>query len=664
MKHKILIVLMAIVAAVCCAFAFSACFDEPEPPNENQGTQNSDDNNNNNNQENNSGNSENQNGQETGEHVHIWGNWQLTTPATCSAQGEETRVCALDSTHKETRKTAIDPDAHSWIHHDAQVADCSHKGHNAYDECERCLLTSTEVIETPILPDAHDFADGDECVICGVASNYTRGLLYSDVEDDWIDSYGVIGIGTATDENEIVIPSSYKGKPVHYIGDEAFRDLANITSVTIPDSVESIGDFAFDSCENLTDINLPDSITSFGCQVLLGTAYYEDESHWESLGAQAEALYMCDHLYLIEVKQDGSGNEDIDIEINENTVLIADTAIACWTATSIKIPASLKYLGYDPFINVPKLESYIVDPQNPDFSSQDGILYNKDKTQLLKVPTTKAQVTIPDSVTYIGNNAFSSCFNLQEIDIPDTVTYIGNDAFYSCVGLTEVIIPDSVTEMRSAFRSCVNLTNVKIPNNLKYIWQYTFSYCVNLKTITIPSNITHIEFNAFHGCFKLVEVINLSNLDIKAGDEGNGEVAKYAHDVYDSQPAQSNIKTEGDYIYYEKEDTVYLLQYTGDQTDLVLPQNFNGKNYGIISGGFYYTNIKSITIPQGITSIGYNAFYITDIKSVTFENQTGWKVSVNEDMSDAQDIDVNDATTNAYNLKSTYAEYYWHRYDA
>ena len=141
-------------------------------------------------------------------------------------------------------------------------------------------------------------------------------------------------------------------------------------------------------------------------------------------------------------------------------------------------------IGSGVFCSCTKLSSIYVDPKNEYFTFNEGILYDKNITKIITCLATKSPVTIPDSVTSIGDCAFIFCKNISNITLPDSLTEIGYQAFLGCDGLTTITIPESVTT---------------ISNN-------TFEYCDNLSSITIYDNVTKIGENAFYGCTSLTEV--------------------------------------------------------------------------------------------------------------------------------------------------------------
>ncbi len=154
------------------------------------------------------------------------------------------------------------------------------------------------------------------------------------------------------------------------------------------------------------------------------------------------------------------------------------------------------------------LTDIIVDSKNSSYCSIDGILYDKEASVLINCPGKKErEPTIPDSVTAIGDNAFSFCAGLTSVTIPSSVKTIGNEAFSACTGLTFVTIPDSVTTIGDyAFLSCTGLTSVTIPGSATTIGNGAFLGCTELTSVTIPNSVTTIGIGAFAYCTKLATI--------------------------------------------------------------------------------------------------------------------------------------------------------------
>ena len=194
---------------------------------------------------------------------------------------------------------------------------------------------------------------------------------------------------------------------------------------------------------------------------------------------------------------------------NSVTSIAESAFLGCYELTSITIGASITSIpdffhGYD---CCPVLAEIIVSEQNQNYSSMNGVLFNKNKTIIICVPraTNISSYTIPNSVTEIGMNAFSGCTGLTSVTIPNSVIEICWNAFENCTGLTSVTIPESVTEMGwCAFKKCTGLTSVTIPNSVTSI-RGTFEKCTGLTSVTIPNNVTSIQ-DAFSGCTGLTSI--------------------------------------------------------------------------------------------------------------------------------------------------------------
>ena len=150
---------------------------------------------------------------------------------------------------------------------------------------------------------------------------------------------------------------------------------------------------------------------------------------------------------------------------------------------------------------------------NQNYSSEDGLLYNKDKTTLIQCPAKKSgSVILPATLNAISKHAFYNCYGITGVTLPDGLTHIGSYAFANCINLTDIILPNSILMIwEYAFYGCNSLINIVLPGNISYIEDHVFESCSSLVSVTVPDNITHIDDRVFGFCDNLSRVYFLGD---------------------------------------------------------------------------------------------------------------------------------------------------------
>ena len=368
-------------------------------------------------------------------------------------------------------------------------------------------------------------------------------------------------------------------KELTAIGVHAFDGCTSLAAFQFPLKTTAVGDYAFKGCKSLSEITFERALESIGYLVFNDTAWFKAqvETQKSTPPAQTEEVNIDENkyvivgrdiiIYYIESNTDGSS---ITLNIPEKAYGIAagafDHCISKISAVNFTAGSKLVNLGKGAFKNAVKLNRF----------------------------------DLPSKVTIIHDDVFSGCTNLTDFSVSSKLVSIGKEAFYNCGKLKSIYLPDDITIIGdSAFQGCRSLTEVTLPDNITDLGDYAFKDCENVTKFIIP--------------------LKLANVGVQAFDNTKW----YANlSVYDETPTENNFHVYGDGVLI-KADII-------DNNNIVIPENvksiaaFTFTGWGQINDREFYNSKlpKSITIPDGVTSIGDYAFYFCENLETVFISDT------------------------------------------
>ena len=328
-------------------------------------------------------------------------------------------------------------------------------------------------------------------------------------------------------------------------------------TVTIPNTVKTLRTYAFANCTGVTTIKFSTKLTTIG----------------------AKAFSGCTGI--------------TTLSLPSTTTSIKDGAFDyCTKLKKITIPVGVKTIDWTLFRCCKSLKNIKVAAKNKNYTSVDGIVYNKKKTKVIFCGEGKSgKVTMPSTVTTIGESAYYYCTKITSIVFSKNITQIKPAAFWGCSGLKSVSLPSKLTYVESGtFNSCYGLESINLPVKLKTIDSLAFSGCYRLKSITIRKNITNIDASAFEQC------VNLSKVKI------NSKVlSELGEGAFSDCPSIGTITLPS--------SVTKIGKYAFSGCTALTKVNIPAKVTSLSDGTFYYcTKLASITVPKKVKSFGASCF--------------------------------------------------------
>ena len=472
------------------------------------------------------------------------------------------------------------------------------------------------------------------------ACNFLESVTLSD---------GLVSIGNYSFQNtgvkEIAFPKTLKT-----IGDGAFEDCWQITAVTLPENLETVGRYAFSYMSSLQKVVLPSTIQSIGdCAFIYNSNLISVESHI------AEPFDISESVFAGSSTWDNTNYVDIYYPSSAKLYVPVGTkpkyaAVNGWNMFAAIEEGELKE-GFDGILKY----SYST-------GGDEATVIQDDSYKQLTEVTIPATATLGGKsykVTAVGNNAFSECNSLASLTLPDGLVSIGNYSFYN-TGIKEVAFPKALQSIGDgAFEDCRQINTLTLPDNLESIGAYAFSYMSSLQKVVLPPTIQSIGDRAFFNNQNLISVEShiTEPFDISESVFAGSSTWDNTNNVYiyslssailyvpvGTKPKYAAANGWNMFAAVEEGELMEgldgILKYSystgGDEatviqddsykqlTEVAIPATatLGGKSYKVTAVGnrafWACNNLTSVTLSDGLVSIGNYSFYNTGIKEIAF----------------------------------------------
>ncbi len=362
-----------------------------------------------------------------------------------------------------------------------------------------------------------------------------------------------------------------------------FYHCEALTSVKLPDTIETIGNYAF-AYSGLTEITIPASVTTMGTTSTTGYSFAYCYSLKKVTFAENSKLTTLNGYIFYHA------DELEEISLPEGLTSIGNSTFRYTNLKSVYIPSTIESMGTYLFADTPSLETVTFGLDDQGTTKVETIpIYTFYNATSLK------NIVLPQTITTIGGNSFRNT-GIESIVIPDSVTELGLDTdsssdgclFYECKNLKEITLPSKLEVIGwGTFQGCSALEKIVLPDTVKSLGLQAFYKCTGLKEFTIGSGLTKVGRSALRNT-------GISSIDIPA----NVKLLDYAA-LYDNPNLENITLHEG-----LEEIGEWVFSYNDKLTELKLPNSVKS-----IGGyAFAYLNISEITLPSSLTMIGAHAF--------------------------------------------------------
>ena len=483
-----------------------------------------------------------------------------------------------------------------------------------------------------------------------------------------IDGHTVVAIGNRAFENRgelysVVIPDT-----VTSIGSSAFSGCSNLSEVKLSNNLTSIGNWAFRNCVSISSIHVPKTLTNIdtygwnwrypfsGCSGLKKVSFDDDATAIPGAlfgNTGLEEVIVPDTITSIGERSFAGCTNLKELKLSKNLDTLGNRAfLNCTALKSVKVPKTLK-----------NVDTYGANWWYP-FQGCSGIKEVEFEQGITNIPgalfgdcTGLKEIIIPDTVTSIGERSFAGCTNLIELKLSKNLDTLGNRAFLNCTALQSVKVPKTlknvdtyganwwypfqgcsgikevefeqgITNIPAAiFGDCTGLKEIIIPDTVTSIGERSFAGCSSLNNVTIPDSVTSIGASAFDGCSTLPDVKLPKYLD---------SIGNYAFrnctslKTVNVPKTLKNVDTHGILWKYPFSGCSGITSITFDEGITDIPANLFGNCIcesvelvipeGVVSiGDRAFTgclNIKSVSFPSTLTSIGTYSFKETGVSKI------------------------------------------------